>query len=123
MPDARDPVATFTMPASDVTVSAEYAGRARGVRDAQKDQQTLIDPNAPAEEYVLGDVTMDGKINSSDARLALRAAAKVETLTELQQKLADVDADGKVKAGDARTILRIAAKLEPKPEKTISSAG
>ena len=123
MPDALNPVATFTMPAADVTVSAEYAGHARGVRDAQKDQQTLIDPNAPAVEYVLGDVTMDGKINSSDARLALRAAAKVETLAELQQKLADVDADGKVKAGDARTILRIAAKLEPKPEKKFSSAG
>ena len=65
---------------------------------------------------------MDGKINSADARLALRAAAKVETLTETQTLLADVSDDGKVKAADARTILRIAAKLEPKPEKQIPAA-
>ena len=38
----------------------------------------------PTQYYTLGDVNMDGKINSADARLALRAAAKVETLSELQ---------------------------------------
>ncbi len=59
----------------------------------------------------------DGNVNAKDARLALRAAAKLETLDELQAKLADVTEDGKVKAGDARMILRIAAKLEPKPTK------
>ena len=76
----------------------------------------------PTQYYTLGDVNMDGKINSADARLALRAAAKVETLTETQTLLADVSDDGKVKAADARTILRIAAKLEPKPEKQIPAA-
>ncbi len=76
----------------------------------------------PAQNYTLGDVNMDGKINSADARLALRAAAKVETLSELQTVLADVSEDGKVKAADARTILRISARLEPKPEKQIPAA-
>ena len=72
--------------------------------------------------YTLGDVNMDGKINSADARLALRAAAKVETLSQLQELLADVDENGKLKAADARTILRISARLEPKPEKQIPVA-
>ena len=76
----------------------------------------------PTQYYTLGDVNMDGKINSADARLALRAAAKVETLTEVQNALADVTGDGKVKAADARTILRIAARLEPKPDKQIPAA-
>ena len=74
----------------------------------------------PGEGFTLGDVNMDGKIKSSDARLALRAAAKVEPLSELQMKLADVNEDGKVKAGDARLILRIGAKLDPAPEKMIA---
>ena len=79
-------------------------------------------PKKPAgQTFTLGDVNGDGKINSSDARLALRAAAKIEKLTALQEKLADVSGDGKVKSGDARTILRIAAKLEPKPETQIAA--
>ena len=65
---------------------------------------------------------MDGSVNAKDARLALRAAAKVEALNEVQNALADVTGDGRVKAADARTILRIAARLEPKPEKQIPAA-
>ena len=76
-------------------------------------------PEPVRKEYHLGDVNKDGAVNAKDARLALRAAAKVETLSELQAKLADVNEDSKVKAGDARTILRIAARLEPKPEKIV----
>lgn len=120
--DALEPVATFTMPAADVSVSAQYAGRARGVRDADKDNMPLDDPADPGKEYFLGDVTMDGRTDASDARLALRAAAKLETLSPLQQKLADTDGDGVVNAGDARTILRIAAKLDEQPDKKFSSA-
>ncbi len=73
----------------------------------------------PGQSFTLGDVNGDGKINSTDARLALRAAAKLETLTALQETLADISGDGKVRSGDARTILRIAARLEPKPETQI----
>ena len=182
LPDAFEPTVTFTMPAADVTVSAEYAGHARGVRDPQKDNQPLGEPSTetpstepstetpstepstetpstepssaapstepssaapstepssvapstepstiapstePTQYFTLGDVNMDGKLNSADARTALRAAAKIETLSEMKALLADVNEDGKVKAGDARTILRIAAKLEPKPEKTLAFA-
>ncbi|MBQ6019171.1 MAG: pilus assembly protein N-terminal domain-containing protein [Clostridia bacterium] len=58
-----------------------------------------------------GDVNMDGKVNSVDARLALRAAAKLEKLSAEQKQSADMNQDGKVNSSDARTILRIAAKL------------
>ena len=59
-----------------------------------------------------GDLNCDGKVNSADARTALRAAAQIEDLTRVQAYLGDMNESGKVDAADARTILRIAAKLE-----------
>lgn len=59
-----------------------------------------------------GDVNLDGQINSADARVALRAALKLVTLTGTALKNADVDGDGKVTTKDARIILRYALKLE-----------
>lgn len=73
---------------------------------------------ASAESLKLGDVNGDGKVNASDARIALRAAAKLEVLTDEQIIAADVNFDGSVKANDARIILRVAAKLETLPEIT-----
>ena len=57
-----------------------------------------------------GDLNGDGNVNSSDARLALRAAAKLENLTPEQQKAGDMDGDGKVTSADAREMLKKAAK-------------
>ena len=65
-----------------------------------------------ALEGLLGDVDGDGKYAATDARLALRAAVKLETLTEEQTARADVDYSGTVTAQDARTILRASVKLE-----------
>lgn len=75
---------------------------------------------ASAESLKLGDVNGDSKVNASDARLALRAAARLETLTDEQIIAADVNFDGSVKANDARIILRVAARLETLPETTTS---
>ena len=58
------------------------------------------------------DLNGNGKVDASDARLILRAAAKLETLTDSQKKVADVNSDGNVTAADARTVLRMAAKLQ-----------
>ncbi|MBQ6018921.1 MAG: dockerin type I repeat-containing protein, partial [Clostridia bacterium] len=63
-----------------------------------------------------GDVDGSGKVNSSDARLALRAAARIESLTDEQFAAADVDGNGKVNATDARKILRAAARIEALPQ-------
>jgi hypothetical protein len=58
-----------------------------------------------------GDVNSDGFITAGDARLALRASAKLITINSEQTFAADVSNDGVVTAKDARTILRYSAKL------------
>ncbi len=60
----------------------------------------------------IGDVDGDGSITAADARLALRASVKLETLTDAQTKAADVDGQPGITAADARLILRASVKLE-----------
>ena len=64
------------------------------------------------EQCSLGDVNNDGKINSADARLVLRTAAKLEILTAAQFSAADIMRDYSITSADARIILRVAAQLE-----------
>lgn len=59
-----------------------------------------------------GDVDGDAIVTASDARLALRFAAKLEILTQDAQTAADINGDGSVTPEDARFILRVAAGLE-----------
>ena len=67
----------------------------------------------PDEETLMrGDVNEDGRITAADARLALRASASLEILSETQKKAADIDKDGSVTASDARAILRFTAGLQ-----------
>ena len=74
-----------------------------------------------AIRYQLGNLTMaqDRQINSQDARIALRAAARLEKLTPEQVLAGDVNGDGTVNSRDARKILRVAAKLDIFDEITI----
>jgi len=67
------------------------------------------------KESGVGDISEDGKISSLDARKALRASAKLETLTDEQTVKADVLGFGEVNAADARRILRVSAKLDILP--------
>ncbi len=62
-----------------------------------------------------GDVNGDTNVNVSDAVLALKAAAKLITLTPEQTKAADVVAGGGVNVADAVKILRVAAKIDTLP--------
>ena len=66
--------------------------------------------------YMAGDTDLDGKVTAADARLALRHAAEIDTLT--RARLVNADVDGRddngvngVSAADARLILRYAAGL------------
>ena len=63
-------------------------------------------------KLINGDVNFDGSVNAVDARLALRKAAKLETLAPRAAAAADVDGDLSVTSVDARLILRAAAGLE-----------
>lgn len=67
---------------------------------------TFVDPYAA----ISGDVNGDGKVNTTDARLALQHAAGRVKLTAEQQATADVDGNGKVNTTDARQILQKAVK-------------
>lgn len=65
------------------------------------------------EGWTPGDVDFDGKYTAADARLALRASAKLWTPFFIEQFYsADIDGDTKISASDARSILRASAKLE-----------
>ncbi len=61
---------------------------------------------------VKGDLDGDGKVNVSDARKALRAAVKLDTISDFQSLAADVDGSKKVEVPDARLILRVAVGLQ-----------
>ncbi len=67
---------------------------------------------AKRNEIRIGDINFDGVVNAADARLALRASAQLEVLSEDALLAADVTLDGKVTAIDARKILRVAAGLD-----------
>ncbi len=62
--------------------------------------------------FTPGDIDGNGQILADDARLALRASAKLEELNEVQLLAADVDGNNQVLADDARQILRFSAKLQ-----------
>ena len=73
---------------------------------AEDESDTYID-------YILGDVDLNGKITASDARLALRYSAKLETFDDIRLLAADYNTDGRVTAYDARCILKVSAGLDP----------
>lgn len=76
--------------------------------------QTEVIEKTDVGSVKLGDVNHDGKITSSDARLALRRAVGLETYAagSVEFKACDVNKDNKVTAADARLILRGAVGLD-----------
>ncbi|MBQ6163353.1 MAG: hypothetical protein IJK23_02645 [Clostridia bacterium] len=62
-----------------------------------------------------GDLNQDGVVHSDDARIALRAAARIIPLTDIILANGDIDGNGKITSADARRILRAAAKIEALP--------
>lgn len=64
---------------------------------------------------VPGDVNGDGEVKAADARSALRAAVKLDTLSDCEKSAADLDNTSKkqnINSADARYILRAAVGLE-----------
>lgn len=99
-------------------ITAKKAGTASITATALQSGQTAVckvtvitSGKIEKASYVLGDADLNKKINVDDARLALRAAVKLEKLNELQTLAADVDGSGLITVDDARDILRAAVKL------------
>ncbi len=61
---------------------------------------------------VMGDINGDGKIETSDARLALRKSVNLETFTAAQETAAKVSGGSAVDVSHARQILRASVGLE-----------
>lgn len=81
--------------------------KSKGLNGFTKKEQT--------KKYVEGDIDGDGKVGSSDARLAMRAAVGLENLSSEQIKRGDTDNDGKITSSDARIIMRRAVGLDTPP--------
>lgn len=84
------------------------------VDGTDKEYCTLNGHYLAGVSYMLGDVDNDGDIKAADARLALRAAVKLENYEPDTREFlaADATKDGVIKADDARLILRAAVKIE-----------
>jgi len=66
------------------------------------------------DNYMLGDVDLNGEISVVDARLALRCAVKLDSYEKDSANFinADINFSGEIEVSDARSILRAAVRLE-----------
>ena len=72
--------------------------------------------DSTAETALIGDVNVDGTVDTTDARLVLQHAVGKSVLKEEEQMMADVNGDGWVNTTDARLILQYAVgKIEAFP--------
>ncbi|MBR5948664.1 MAG: DUF2436 domain-containing protein [Clostridia bacterium] len=71
----------------------------------------VTEPTDPEPTEVLGDVDMDGDVDTADALLALRYSMGLIELTEQQLAQAEVDGDGEVTIVDSLLIIRKAMEL------------
>ncbi|MBR6779414.1 MAG: dockerin type I repeat-containing protein [Clostridia bacterium] len=81
--------------------------------NATKQQNVTIEQiTAPVFVFQKGDIDTDGRITASDARLCLRVAVGLETLSKAQKQAVDIFGNGNVDVACARRILRASVGLE-----------
>lgn len=64
-------------------------------------------------DKLYGDVNFNGSIGLDDARMALKAALKIDILDGESVVAADVNQDGSIQLSDAQTILKKALRIIP----------
>lgn len=112
--DMRSGVAVLTMKKTGESQSITSEPKAIATKDANGALSPITKPTVtddPYGGYALGDVNGDGKINTLDAMMTLRAAVGIESLDAIQTIRADIDANGKINTMDAMMILRRAVGL------------
>lgn len=62
-------------------------------------------------DFLLGDLTGDGKVTSADAVLLVRSLSELEQLTDEQMLSADMNGDGKITAADSVALVRLLTEL------------
>ncbi len=72
----------------------------------------MVSASAVGGKY--GDINADGKVNSSDALVALKQSVGSSTLADDLKVLADVNADGKINSSDALEILMVSVGKKAK---------
>lgn len=100
--------AAIEIPLTDGEASVKIAVEEDGAAPAEYTLQIGETPNE--DDYLLGDVTLDGVIDAKDASELLVAATEKgvgheDGLEEIQRKAADVNLDGAYNATDASYIL------------------
>ncbi len=68
--------------------------------------------SASSKSNVAGDADGNGSVTVADARLVLRCAASLESLSEDRIELCDINENGSIDVSDARSILKVAAGLK-----------
>lgn len=66
--------------------------------------------NEILEVRLMGDVDMNGKVDTADAAVVLRSSAELNTMTAEQENIADVNRDGSCSLDDAVCILQYASE-------------
>ena len=85
------------------------------VKDGQTELVDCFGMRKDSVSFLQGDADLDGSVTSADARLALRIAVGIDTVTPVTKAAADYDGDIKVSPADARLILRASVGLENPP--------
>ncbi|MBQ6019553.1 MAG: metallophosphoesterase [Clostridia bacterium] len=111
-PDAAKSVETNLPSFTAVTIDGnKFTFRSYTVEGDQLREIDSFGILKDANELKRGDADLNGYVNSKDARMVLRYAAKLDKIAGDSFLTSDVNEDGKVNSIDARLILRVAAKL------------
>ena len=108
-------LATTVLSSAETTIKTEQTTEKITETTTESAAETTTEPETEAfvfDESKMGDVDSDGKVTSSDARILLRVAVKLETLPDDIRIYGDFDRNGEITSDDARTALRIAVKLD-----------
>ena len=70
----------------------------------------------PIPSPLFGDIDGSGTVTASDARLAIRAAVELETLSQIALVAADINNNKHIESEDARMILRMSVGLDSASE-------
>ena len=104
-------IGTLTFKVNDDAAAGTYTVEAYvAVGSVAVDSKITFTIEEQVSERVPGDVNEDGKVNSVDAQLTMKYAAKWDVAINLSN--ADVNADGKVNSADAQLIMKYAAKWD-----------